>query len=208
MDIPLVYMPLEAIMSKFYGESESRLAEIFEAAQAMGSVILFIDEVDSLATSREAGLHEATRRILSTLLRKIDSFESEGEVLVICATNRKKDLDPALISRTDMSIRFELPDASTRAEIFQRYAKQLSDEDRKALGELSVLLSGRDIADICKDAERRWASKYIRKEVDSVSPELSVYQEATANRLNQMRDANVRMDFDAESPYSGEKQPQ
>lgn len=118
VNIPLVYMPLEAIMSKFYGESESRLAEIFEAAQAMGSVILFIDEVDSLATSREAGLHEATRRILSTLLRKIDSFESEGEVLVICATNRKKDLDPALISRTDLSIRFELPDAKTRAEIF------------------------------------------------------------------------------------------
>ncbi len=118
VNIPLVYMPLEAIMSKYYGESESRLAEIFEAAQAMGSVILFIDEVDSLATSRESGLHEATRRILSTLLRKIDSFESDGEVLVICATNRKKDLDPALISRTDLSIRFELPDASTRAQIF------------------------------------------------------------------------------------------
>lgn len=110
-------------MSKFYGESESRLAEIFEAAQAMGSVILFIDEIDSLATSRESGLHEATRRILSTLLRKIDSFESDGEVLVIAATNRKKDLDPALVSRTDMSIRFNLPDASTRALIFQRYAK-------------------------------------------------------------------------------------
>ena len=115
VSIPLVYMPLEAIMSKFYGESESRLAEIFEAAQAMGSVILFIDEIDALATSREGGLHEATRRILSTLLRKIDSFESEGEVLVICATNRKKDLDPALISRTDLSIRFVLPDAKTRA---------------------------------------------------------------------------------------------
>lgn len=118
VQIPLVYMPLEAIMSKFYGESESRLAEIFEAAQAMGSVILFIDEIDALATSREGGLHEATRRVLSTLLRKIDSFESEGEVLVICATNRKKDLDPALISRTDLSIRFELPDASTRSKIF------------------------------------------------------------------------------------------
>lgn len=119
-------MPLEAIMSKFYGESESRLAEIFEAAAAMGSVILFIDEIDSLATSREAGLHEATRRILSTLLRKIDSFESDGEVLVICATNRKKDLDPALVSRLDLSIRFELPDAFTRSSIFQRYAKQLT----------------------------------------------------------------------------------
>lgn len=123
VQIPLVYMPLEAIMSKFYGESENRLAEIFEAAQAMGNVILFIDEVDALATSREGGLHEATRRILSTLLRKIDSFESDGEVLVICATNRKKDLDPALISRTDLSIRFELPDPSTRAQIFKRYAK-------------------------------------------------------------------------------------
>jgi len=197
-------MPLEAIMSKFYGESESRLAEIFEAAQAMGSVILFIDEVDSLATSREAGLHEATRRILSTLLRKIDSFESEGEVLVICATNRKKDLDPALISRTDMSIRFELPDAGTRAEIFQRYAKQLTDEERSTLGELSVYLSGRDIADICKDAERKWASKFIRKEVETVSPAFAVYEEATKNRLTQMQDTNLRMDNYEQSPVNGD----
>ena len=157
-------------MSKFYGESESRLAEIFEAAQAMGSVILFIDEIDALATSREGGLHEATRRILSTLLRKIDSFESEGEVLVICATNRKKDLDPALISRTDLSIRFELPDASTRAQIFQRYAKQLSEGELAELGSLSVDLSGRDVYDICKEAERKWASKYIRKQVTDLTP--------------------------------------
>ena len=98
-------MPLEAIMSKFYGESESKLAEIFESAQGLGKSILFIDEIDSLATSREDGIHEASRRILSTLLRKIDSFESEGgDVLVICATNRKKDLDPALISRLDLAV--------------------------------------------------------------------------------------------------------
>ncbi len=113
-------MPLEAIISKYYGEKESRLAEIFKASQAMSSVILFIDEIDSLATSREAGLHEATRRILLTLLRKIDLFESVGEVLVICATNRKKDLDPALISRTDITIRFELPDATSCSAIFKR----------------------------------------------------------------------------------------
>lgn len=196
VQIPLVYMPLEAIMSKFYGESESRLAEIFEAAQALGSVILFIDEIDSLATSRETGLHEATRRILSTLLRKIDSFESEGEVLVICATNRKKDLDPALISRTDMAIRFELPDASTRAEIFGRYARQLSKEELAQLGEMAEFLSGRDISDICKDAERKWASKYIRKEVDTISPSFSVYEEACLTRLIQMKDANLRMELD------------
>jgi SpoVK/Ycf46/Vps4 family AAA+-type ATPase len=196
VEIPLVYMPLEAIMSKFYGESESKLAEIFEACAAMGSVILFIDEVDSLATSRESGLHEATRRILSTLLRKIDSFESDGEVLVICASNRKKDLDPALVSRLDLSIRFELPDSETRASIFERYAKQLSKQDLKTLGDMSIHLSGRDISDICKNAERKWASKFIRKEVTSVVPSIEVYIESTKVRLRQMGDVNLRMEGD------------
>lgn len=192
-------------MSKYYGESESKLAEIFEAAAAMGSVIVFIDEVDSLATSREAGLHEATRRILSTLLRKIDSFESEGEVLVICATNRKKDLDPALISRLDLSIRFELPDAPTRTQIFQRYAKQLSSDELRQLGELAIYLSGRDIADICKDAERRWASKYIRKEVSAIEPNMDVYMQATKSRLIQIQDSNLRMDADIDPKVMAQK---
>lgn len=205
VDIPLVYMPLEAIMSKYYGESESKLAEIFEAAAAMGSVIVFIDEVDSLATSREAGLHEATRRILSTLLRKIDSFESDGEVLVICATNRKKDLDPALVSRLDLSIRFELPDAPTRAAIFQRYAKQLSADDLSQLGDVAVNLSGRDIADICKDAERKWASKYIRKEVTTIEPTIDVYIQATKSRLVQIQDSNLRMDADVDPAVMAQK---
>ena len=115
-------MPIESIMTKYYGESENRFAEIFEAAKALGRSIIFIDEVDALASSREGGIHEASRRILSTLLRKIDSFESEGEVLVICATNRSKDLDPALLSRLDISIKFDLPDERARALIFQRYA--------------------------------------------------------------------------------------
>ena len=199
--IPLIYMPLEAIMSKFYGESETRLAEIFEAAQAMGKSIIFIDEIDSLATSRETGLHEATRRILSTLLRKIDSFESDGEVLVICATNRKKDLDPALVSRLDLAVRFELPDAKTRALIFQRYAKQLSKEDLLKLGELSQNLSGRDIWDICKDTERRWASKYIRKEVASLLPEYSWYEEWTKSRNFQIKDSNLRMENDVNPEF-------
>ena len=106
---------------------------------------MFIDEIDSLATSRETGLHEATRRILLTLLRKIDSFESDGEALIICVTNRKKDVDPALVSKSSVSIKFELPDRKTRSLIFQHYAKQLSPTDLIKLGELSERLSGRDI---------------------------------------------------------------
>jgi ATP-dependent 26S proteasome regulatory subunit len=72
-------------------------------------------------------MHEASRRILSTLLRKIDSFESTTNVMLICATNRKQDLDPAMLSRIDLSISFSLPDLHSRAAIFKRYAKQLTD---------------------------------------------------------------------------------
>ena len=57
-------------------------------------------------------------------------------------------------------------------------------------------LSGRDISDICKDAERKWASKYIRGEVKTIVPELSVYIESTKQRLNQMKDSNLRMEND------------
>jgi len=150
VNIPLIYMPIEAIMSKYYGESETRFGEIFDAAKALGRSIIFIDEVDALATSREGGVHEATRRILSTLLRKIDGFESDGDVLLICATNRSKDLDPALLSRLDIKINFDLPDERMRSLIFQRYAKQLSQKQLEELGNMSLDLSGRDIADICK----------------------------------------------------------
>lgn len=58
------------------------------------------------------------------------------------------------------------------------------------------MLSGRDIADICKNAERTWASKYIRKEVSSLSPSVDVYLEATKQRLVQMKDSNLRMEYD------------
>jgi ATP-dependent 26S proteasome regulatory subunit len=70
-------------------------------------------------------MHEASRRVLSTLLRKIDSFESSTDVLLICATNRKQDLDAAMLSRIDLSIKFSLPDKHSRAAIFKRYAKHL-----------------------------------------------------------------------------------
>jgi hypothetical protein len=58
-------------------------------------------------------------------------------------------------------------------------------------------LSGRDIADICKDAERRWASLYIRKEVATIVPSIEVYRLATQTRLEQIKDSNMRMDFEA-----------
>ena len=87
--IPLVYMPVESILSKYYGESEKKFAEVWDSCIKLGKCIIFIDEIDAIAQSRDSEMHEASRRMLSTLLRKIDSFESTTNVLLICATNRK-----------------------------------------------------------------------------------------------------------------------
>ncbi|URE16314.1 Holliday junction DNA helicase ruvB N-terminus [Musa troglodytarum] len=118
--------------------------------------------VDSFAVARDSEMHEATRRILSVILRQIDGFEQEKQVVVIAATNRKQDLDPALISRFDSLILFSLPDQKTREEIAAQYAKHLLKTELVLLASATEGMSGRDIRDVCQQAERHWASKRIR----------------------------------------------
>lgn len=175
---PMVYVPIESIMTKWYGESERNLAKIFDACSDLGSALIFLDEIDSLATSRERNLNEATRRVLSVLLRKIDGFEPNDKTILIGATNRKQDLDPALISRFDVSIYFPLPDLKERAAIFRNYAMQLSDKDLEELAQESKGISGRNIKDVCEHSERRWASKLLRGEVSEDLPPLKEYLES------------------------------
>ncbi|CAL9060242.1 unnamed protein product [Musa banksii] len=161
--VPLLYVPLEVIMSKCYGESERLLAKVFSLANELPSgAIIFLDEVDSFAASRCNRMHEATRRILSVILRQIDGFEKEKQVIVIAATNRKKDLDPALISRFDSMISFSLPDQQTREGIAAQYAKHLLKTEIILLAAATDGMSGRDIRDVCEQTERHWASKLIR----------------------------------------------
>ncbi|CAN8308425.1 unnamed protein product [Cochlearia groenlandica] len=162
--IPLLYVPLEAVMSKYYGESERLLGTVFSQANELSDgAIIFLDEIDAFAISRDSEMHEATRRVLSVLLRQIDGFEQDKKVVVIAATNRKQDLDPALISRFDSMIMFGLPDLQTRQDIIAQYAKQLSKPELVQLAQATEAMSGRDIRDVCQGAERTWASKLIRR---------------------------------------------
>lgn len=161
--VPLLYVPLEVIMSKYFGESERLLGKVFTLANEIpNGAIIFLDEVDSFATARDGETHEATRRILSVILRQIDGFEQDKKCVVIAATNRKQDLDPALLSRFDSMITFDLPDQQTRQEIAAQYAKHLAKTDLTELAAATEEMSGRDIRDVCQQAERRWASKVIR----------------------------------------------
>ena len=179
---PMVYVPVESIMTKWYGESERNLAGVFDACSDLGNSLIFLDEIDSLATSREGNLYEATRRVLSVLLRKIDGFEPNDKTILIGATNRKQDLDPALISRFDVSIHFHLPNLEERVGIFRNYAKQFSDADLKNLAQESEGSSGRNIKDICEHSERRWASKLLRKDESAELPPLEEYLSSLKTR--------------------------
>lgn len=183
--IPLVYVPIENILSKFYGESAQNMASIFDAAARFERVIVFLDEIDSLAGSREEGLFEATRRVLSVLLRKIDGFENREGVLTIGATNRASDLDRALLSRFDTIISFPLPDLQERAGIFRRYGGHLSPEDLEPLSRAAEGLSGRQIQDICEYAERRWARMLISEGREISPPPADLYKEITLEKAAQ-----------------------
>ncbi len=172
----LIYVPVESIMTKWYGESERNLADIFKQAARLDGCLIFLDEIDSLATSRENDIHEATRRVLSVLLREIDGFEVGKKTMIIGATNRKDDLDPALLSRFDTKIEFRLPNDDERKEIFKTYAQHLSREEVNLLAKNSHGLSGRDIKKLCESTERRWALAVIGKEVErNQLPDLQKY---------------------------------
>lgn len=172
----LIYVPVESIMTKWFGESERNLAEIFKQAARLGDCLVFLDEIDSLATSRENNIDEATRRVLSVLLREIDGFEVGKKTMVIGATNRKDDLDTALLSRFDTIIQFSLPNHDERKGIFGTYAQHLSQEELNVLADNSQGLSGRDIRKLCESTERRWALTVINKEVESTElPGLDKY---------------------------------
>ncbi|GAQ86354.1 AAA-type ATPase family protein [Klebsormidium nitens] len=174
--VPLLYVPLEAVASKYYGESERLLAAVFNAGKDFPhGCLVFLDEIDALATERDSGMHEATRRVLSVLLRQLDGFEPDRRTIVIAATNRKEDLDAALLSRFDTALTFGLPDFRTRQEIFAQYAQHLSASDREAVAAATESMSGRDIRDICEQAERHWASKVIRAQVPQELPTLEEY---------------------------------
>jgi len=177
-NIPLVYIPVESIMSKWYGQSSQNLSDIFDLCDIMGGAILFLDEIDSLAGSREQNMYEATRRVLSVLLRKLDGIGSSGKIITIGATNRLEDLDSALISRFDQIIKFPYPDETERANIFKNYAKQLDEVECKLLAEKSEGMSGRNIKDICEMSERRWARKLIIKNKEITPPEIDYYRQA------------------------------
>ncbi len=148
------------IMSKYYGESEERLREIFKQAQENAPSIIFIDEIDSIAPKREEITGEVEKRVVSQLLALMDGLEPRGKVVVIGATNRPNAIDPALRrpGRFDREIEIGVPDRQGRLEILQIHTRGMPLADDVDLGRLADITHGfvgADLESLCKEAAMR-----------------------------------------------------
>ena len=165
------------IMSKFYGESEARLREIFKEAKEKAPSIMFVDEIDSIAPKREEVTGEVERRVVSQLLSLMDGLEARGKVIVIAATNRPNAIDQALRrpGRFDREIEIKVPDKRGRLEILQIHNHHMpldTDVDQDKIAAITHGFVGADLEYLCKEA----AMKCLRR----LLPELNLEDEKLA----------------------------
>ena len=162
------------IMSKFYGESEARLREIFKEAREKAPSIIFVDEIDSIAPKREEVTGEVERRVVSQMLSLMDGLEARGKVIVISATNRPNAIDPALRrpGRFDREIEIKVPDKKGRNDILAIHTRNMplsDDVDMTKIAGVSHGYVGADLEYLCKEA----AMKCLRR----LLPELNLEDE-------------------------------
>lgn len=158
------------IMSKFYGESEERLREVFKKAEENAPAIIFIDEIDSIAPKREEVSGEVERRVVAQLLSLMDGMSSRGKVVVIGATNRINAIDPALRrpGRFDREIEIGVPDRDGRLEILQIHTRGMpleKDVDLGVIANMSHGFVGADLQAVAKEAGIR-ALRRVLPEID------------------------------------------
>ncbi|MEA3414014.1 MAG: CDC48 family AAA ATPase [Nanoarchaeota archaeon] len=145
------------IMSKFYGESEKHVREIFEKAQKNAPSIVFIDEIDSIAPKRGEGIDQTEKRIVAQLLTLMDGLKSREQVVVMAATNRPDDIDMALRrpGRFDRELKINPPMEEGRKEILQIHTRGMplgNDVNFNELAKRTIGYVGADLEVLCKEA--------------------------------------------------------
>ncbi|OUJ19199.1 ATPase of the AAA+ class CDC48 family [Methanonatronarchaeum thermophilum] len=164
------------IMSKYYGESEKQLRELFEEAKENSPSIIFIDELDSIAPKREEVSGEVERRVVAQLLSLMDGLEARGEVVVIATTNQINLIDPALRrpGRFDREIEIGVPDRDGRREIFEVHTRSMPLAENINLDEFADRtygFVGADIESLTKESAMN-ALRRILPEIDIDADEI------------------------------------
>ena len=195
------------IMSKWYGESEKRLREIFQQAEENSPSIVFIDEVDAVAPRREEVTGEVEKRVVAQLLSLMDGLEAKGDVVVIAATNRPEAVDPALRrpGRFDREIVIGVPDRNGRKEILQIHTRNMPLTEEVDLDELSRITHGfvgADLEALAKESAMHSLRKFLPK-LDlekgtipaEVLEEMKVTKEDFSRAMDEVQPAALREVF-------------
>jgi len=145
------------LFNKFYGETEKRIRETFEEAEKNAPSIIFIDEIDAIASKREESYGELERRAVSQILAMMDGLKSRGKVIVIGATNRPNSIDPALRrpGRFDREVSIGVPNKQGRLNILKIHSRNMplsKDVNLNRLADITHGFVGADVAALCKEA--------------------------------------------------------
>jgi len=164
------------IMSKYYGESEEQLREVFAEAEEHAPAIVFVDELDSIAPRRSEASGDVERRVVAQLLSLMDGLDERGEVVVIAATNRVDAIDPALRrgGRFDREIEIGVPDRDGRLEILQVHTRGMplaEGVDIETYADNTHGFVGADLEQLAKEAAMT-ALRRVRPQLDLESDEI------------------------------------
>ncbi|RLG19581.1 AAA family ATPase [Candidatus Micrarchaeota archaeon] len=156
------------LVSKFVGESEERLRQVFKEAEENSPTIIFMDELDAIAPKREEVTGEVERRMVSQLLTLLDGLKTRGQVIVIGATNRPNAIDQALRrpGRFDREIEIGIPDRNARKEILQIHTRNMPIAEGVSLDELANIThgyTGADISSLTKESAMRVLRRILPK---------------------------------------------
>lgn len=200
------------IMSKWYGESERRLREIFHKAEESAPSIIFIDEIDAIAPKRAEVTGEVEKRVVSQLLTLMDGLRSRGHVIVIGATNRPEDLDPALRrpGRFDREIEITVPNRQARLEILKVHTRGVPlapNVSLEKLAEITHGYTGADLAALVREAGMSALRRVLpkldlkKKQLDpQVLEELVVTMDDFNNAMKEVKPSGLR-EVAIEIPY-------
>src|SRR5256712_5501493 len=186
------------LLSKWVGESEKGVREVFRKARQAAPCIIFLDEIDALVPSRSSSGSDShvTDRVVSQLLTEIDGLEELNNVLIIGATNRVDLVDNALLrpGRFDRILEVPLPDSKGRENIFKIHTKKkpLADKiDFAKLVELTDGFSGAEIEGVCNRAAMSAIRRYVNNKEKSVKS-IKITQEDFENAIEKIRPGKVK----------------
>lgn len=194
-----------SIVSKYLGETEAALRDIFNEAQKYQPSMIFIDEVDSLAPNRandDSG--EVESRVVATLLTLMDGMSASGRVVVIAATNRPNSVDPALRrpGRFDQEVEIGIPDVDARLDILSKqFMKMSSDRHTLAADDIKLIASkthgyvGADLSALCRESVMKTIQRGIKNGENLTNNTLKVSIGDVENAMLEVRPSAMREIF-------------